>query len=127
MKASFPSVISMVLVFVAAAPVLFALPPIDKEWKERYIEKNPPPAYKEDAATQKCNVCHEPGGKKAKNEYGKAVGKHLKKADIDALKGNPPAMKKLIQDALEKAESEKNEKGEKFGDIMKNGKLPGSK
>ena len=125
---SFAWVISFVFVFVAAAPVLFALPPIDKEWKERYIEKDPPPAFKDEAQVQKCNVCHDGAAKKApKNEYGKAVGKHIKKADVDRLKGMPEALKKAIQDALEKAEEEKNEKGEKFGDIMKKGKLPGSK
>jgi hypothetical protein len=124
---SLPWVISFVFVSVAAAPVLFALPPIDKEWKERYIEKDPPPKYKEEAQTQKCNVCHDGAKKVNKNEYGKAVGKHIKKADVDRLKGMPDDLKKLIEDALKKAEEEKNEKGEKFGDIMKNGKLPGSK
>lgn len=122
-----PSVVSLTLFFVAAAPVLLALPPIDKEWKERYIEKNPPPAYKEDAATQKCNVCHDGAKKADKNEYGKAIGKHLTKKGVTDLKDNPAGQKKYIQDALEKAEDEKNAKGEKFGDIMKNGKLPGAK
>ena len=125
---SFAWVVSFVFVSVAAAPVLFALPPVDREWKERYIEKDPPPAFKGQAEIAKCNVCHDGAAKKApKNEYGKAVGKHLNKQGVNNLKGMPDALRKYIQDALEKAENEKNEKGEKFGDIMKNGKLPGSK
>ena len=127
MQKSLLSALGIGLLVAVAAPVLLALPPIDKGWKERYTDKVPPPAYKEDAQTLKCNVCHEGMSKKEKNEYGKAVGKHIKKADVDRLKGMPEALQKFIEDALKKAEEEKNEKGEKFGDIMKNGKLPGAK
>jgi hypothetical protein len=127
MQNSLPPVISLALAFVVTAPVLLALPPIDKGWKERYMEKEPPPAYKPQAQAEKCNVCHTGAKKADKNDYGKAVGKHIKKADVDRLKGMPDDLKKLIEDALKKAEEEKNEKGEKFGDIMKKGKLPGSK
>jgi hypothetical protein len=120
--------VCVAFIALAASPFVFALPQIDKEWKERYIETVPPPPFKGDAAMQKCNVCHEGMNKKDKNEHGKAVGKHLTKKGVTDLKGMDAALKKYIQDALEKAEEEKNSKDKKFGDIMKkDGKLPGAK
>jgi hypothetical protein len=126
MNRTLPSIVSVALVIAAASPIVLALPPIDKEWKERYIETIPPPAFEGAARMEKCNVCHVGMMKKARNEYGKAVGKHITKAGANALKGNDAGLKKYIQDGLEKAEAEKNSKGEKFGDVMKKGNLPGS-
>ena len=126
MNRTFPSVVYVALVLVAASPVVLALPPFDKEWKEKYIETVPPPPFKGAAEMKKCNVCHEGAKKKDKNEYGKAVGKHINKKAYDALKGNDAAQKKYIQDGIDKAELEKNKDGKSFGDIMKkDGKLPG--
>lgn len=122
------SAVAFLTILCTAASPIFALPPIDKEWKERYIETVPPPPFKGQAQMEKCNVCHAGMAKKMKNEYGNAVGKYINKAGVNALKGNEAALKKYIQDGLQKAEEEKNADGKSFGDVMnKDGKLPAAK
>jgi hypothetical protein len=79
------------------------------------------------AKDAKCNVCHDPKDKKIRNEYGKAVNKHLTKADFDKLKDDADGLKKKVGEALKAAESEKNSAGKTFGEVIKAGKLPGEK
>lgn len=71
------------------------------------------------AAEAKCGSCHG-ASKKDRNGYGAALGKALGGADVkDADK---------IKAALTKIESEKSAvDGKTFGDLLKEGKLPGSK
>ncbi|QDU31522.1 hypothetical protein ETAA8_66810 [Anatilimnocola aggregata] len=102
-----------------------ALPPFAKEWTAKYVEGNENKAFVEAAGTAKCNVCHEGTSKKMKNEYGKAVGKFLTKADFEAVKADAAAAKKYIVDGLTKAEAEKSSGGMTFGELIKAGKLPG--
>ena len=70
-----------------------------------------------------CAVCHPAGAekkKKARNNYGVALGKHLgKKNQTDMDK---------IAEALKKTEAEKSAtEGKTFGDLIKAGELPGTK
>jgi hypothetical protein len=80
------------------------------------------------AATEaKCNVCHDAAGKskKDRNEYGKALTKHMPNAaEFKMLMGNKPALKARVSAALKATEKEKNAAGKTFGDIIKTGKLP---
>lgn len=68
--------------------------------------------------TAKCNACHFGSEKKNRNDYGKAVGTAIGgKNEKDAAK---------IKAGLEKAAKEKSATdGKTFGDLIKDGKLPG--
>lgn len=63
----------------------------------------------------KCFVCHVGKSKKNRNDYGKALSKLLMK-EKDKAK---------IQEALGKVEGEKSPDGKTFGELIKEGKLPG--
>lgn len=66
-----------------------------------------------------CGVCHPEKDKKVRNDYGTALGKVVAKNEKDKGK---------IGEALGKIESEKSSvEGKTFGDLLKEGKLPGDK
>lgn len=66
----------------------------------------------------KCGVCHYGEKKTNRNDYGQALGKALgKKNESDAKK---------VKEAFKKVEKEKSgTEGKTFGDLIKEGKLPG--
>jgi hypothetical protein len=101
-----------------------ALPPFNKEWTAKYIEGNSNKAFVDAAGTAKCNVCHEGTNKKMHNVYGKAVKKHLTKADFEAVKADADKAKKYIVEGLEKAEAEKAANGKTYGELIKAGTAP---
>lgn len=84
-------------------------------YMKAFIKKYPTVAAA--AKKAKCGTCHFGKSKKNRNDYGKALGKHIgKKNQKD---------KKAIDAALEKAAKEK--KGDTtFGAVIKSGKLPGT-
>jgi hypothetical protein len=104
----------------------WALPPFNKEWTAKYVEGNSNAKFVEAVSEAKCNVCHEGTSKKMKNEYGKAVGKYLTKAKYNEIKEDEAAAKKYILEGLQKAEAEKNGSGKTFGELIKEGTLPGA-
>ena len=104
-----------------------ALPPINKEWTDKYVKGNSNAKFVEAVGTAKCNVCHVGTSKKDKNEYGKAVGKFLTKAKYNEIKEDTEKAKQYIIDGLNKAEAEKDPSGKSYGDIIKAGELPGGK
>ncbi len=65
----------------------------------------------------KCGVCHPVMDKKVRNDYGMAIGKSLG----EEKNVKEPAFIK----ALDAAAKEKNADGKAFGDLIKDGKLPG--
>ena len=74
--------------------------------------------------TTKCNVCHFGAEKKNRNDYGKAVGEALVSKDVGGKKQETDLDK--IKAALDKAAKEKSgTEGKTFGDLIKDGKLPG--
>ncbi len=118
-----------------------ALPPLPK-YVEEYYDAHPQYAkyaemYKRLDMEHQCDACHRPGvDKKTKghglNDYGQAVAKNFKHRDFNKAdklgKDNAEEAakaKKLIADALEKADSEKNAAGQTFGELIKAGQLPG--
>ncbi len=122
-------VVSFCLIAFAAAVIAspaLALPPFSKEWTGKYVEGNKNDAFVKAVGEAKCNVCHDAASKskKDKNEYGKAVGKFLTKAEFDKVKADMEAAKKFIQDGLAKAESEKTADGKTYGERIKAGALP---
>lgn len=129
-------------VFVSSAE---ALPPIPDYIKESFAGKEEFKAYlaAADAQKSKCASCHVPGqDKKAKghalNDFGKAVHKHLDDKAFTAAdkaskegadeKAKAEAKKKaaeLFLGAWTKAAAEKNADGKTFGELIKEGKIPG--
>ena len=76
------------------------------------------PALKAEIETAKCGVCHFGEKKTNRNDYGKAFGEAL---------GEPKVKdEEKIKAALKKAEADKSSvEGKTFGDLIKDGKLPG--
>lgn len=70
------------------------------------------------AAATQCTVCHYGPVKRSRNDYGKAIAKALKiRNERDAA---------AIRAALEEAAKQPSAvKGKTFGDLIKEGKLPG--
>ena len=120
---------------VLATSIASALPPIPPYLRESLADKPEYKAYSDlvQGSKDKCASCHKPGAdKKAKghglNDFGEAMHKHL---DHKAFMAAHKAKKaedalKLLSEAFGKAIEEKNAKGEKFADLIKAGKLPGT-
>jgi hypothetical protein len=131
------AVVVMAILVVTAS----ALPPLPKYIEEHY-SASPQHAkflemYKGLEMEHKCDACHKPDAdKKAKghalNDFGQAVARNFKHRDFNKADklGKDSAeevakAKKLIAEALAKAEEEKNAAGQAFGELIKAGKLPG--
>ncbi|MHC4879193.1 MAG: hypothetical protein ACYTGL_22290 [Planctomycetota bacterium] len=109
------------LIAVAVAGLIFASvfaggadarPKYKSEFEKKY------PKVKENNKIT-CAACHPEKSKKVKNDYGTALGKVIAKNEKDAGK---------IGEALGKIEKEKSSvDGKTFGDLLKEGKLPGDK
>ncbi len=86
------------------------------KYKSAFEKKYPKVAEKNKVD---CSVCHPGKEKKEKNNYGEALGKAVSKNEADEAK---------INEALGKIESEKSAvDGKTFGDLLKDGELPGKK
>ena len=71
-----------------------------------------------EADTVKCGICHFGEKKTNRNDYGKAVGEALGEKNVKD--------EKAIEAALMKAEAGKSStEGKTFGELLKDGKLPG--
>jgi len=122
------------VVFGFGAISAYAFPPLPTYVIDGYkTEKDYKPFLDAvEALKSKCDVCHKPGAdKKAKghglNDFGKAFHDHFKHKDFQAAhkdKKTDEAMK-LVKDAWDKAVTEKNADGKVYGDLIKEGKLPG--
>ena len=78
------------------------------------------PALKSQAETTKCGICHFGEKKTNRNDYGQAMGEALGK---DAKNSKD---EDKIKEALKKSEEGKSAtEGKTFGDLLKDGKLPG--
>jgi hypothetical protein len=121
------SLVCLALVALVAAPA-WAIPPFNDAFKKAYVKDGTPLADK--VAAEKCNVCHMGKEKKDKNEFGKVVGKYLKKADFtgDNKKYDPKSDEgqKAMAEGLEKALAEKSAGGKTYGELIKEGELPGT-
>jgi hypothetical protein len=118
-----------------------ALPPLPKYIEEHYAASPAHAKYLERyqalEGEHKCDSCHKPGiDKKVKghalNDYGEAVHKHFKHRDFNKAdklgKDNAEELakaRKILADALEKADAEKNSDGKTFGELIQAGQLPG--
>ena len=95
-----------------------------KEFEAKYVKKDggtdEEKALAAAVSKAKCNVCHVGTKKKDRNDYGKALDTLLDKKDKDSSK---------IQEALDKVSEMKSKSDDAasptFGELIKQGKLPG--
>lgn len=128
-------------VFAILGVTANALPPLPK-YIEEYYSASPEHAkyvemYKALDMEHKCDACHKPGiDKKVKghalNDYGQTVARHFKHRDFNKADklGKDSAeeatkAKKILAEALAKADDEKNAAGKTYGELIKSGQLPG--
>lgn len=126
---------------ITCAVTAHALPPLPKYVEEHYSAS---PEYAKFVETfkslemeHKCDACHKPGvDKKARghalNDFGQAMHKHLNNRQFNSAdklaKDNAEEAakaKKIVADALAKAEAEMNAAGKTFAELIKSGQLPG--
>lgn len=130
----FPIVLAGVIVggFGAASALAFPTMPtyLVKGYK---AEKDYEPFIKTvEGLKMKCDVCHKPGAdKKARghglNDFGKVYHDRFKHKDFTQADkdGKTDEAMKLFKEAWEKSITEKNASGQVYGDLIKEGKLPG--
>ena len=115
-----------VLVLALAVQPAYAVKAFSDQFKAKYVKEDSKDKADQDFAKlvdeAKCNVCHMGKSKKDRNPYGVELAKLLdKKEDKDN--------KEKIQGVLAKVEklpvNPKDKKSPTFGDLIKEGKLPG--
>jgi mono/diheme cytochrome c family protein len=129
MKKAIASSIAAAVVLGLSLSAVFARPQYKQEFDAKYVKKesgNPEEkALAEAVATAKCLVCHGKNDKgvedkKVRNHYGAAIGKLVGKNQKD---------KEKIAAALEEVAKEKSHPDKPnaptFGQLIKEGKLPG--
>jgi hypothetical protein len=117
------------------APAAQAIPPFMKEFQAKYAKPDSENEQEKAFAaviieTAKCNVCHVQGEpKKARNAYGTALSKLLKKGDFGAerLKTEPEKATAEIVAAFDAIAAEKSagDGSPTFGELLAQFKLPG--
>ncbi len=116
------SLLTLALLVAATARQALARPVYLGWWLEQY----PDVAKKNDVKTAvKCGVCHGPGSKKNRNDYGKAISKALgSKKNLKKTDDN----KDIFDAALKTAAGQKSAtEGKTFGDLLDAGELPVAK
>ncbi|MCH2210716.1 MAG: hypothetical protein MK110_05405 [Fuerstiella sp.] len=89
---------------------------------KRLYQKVYPDLAKTEGVKIGCSVCHPVKSKKIRNNYGVALKKELGVTDPKKWVKD----KKVVTEALKKLESQKSHvKGKTYGDLIKEGKLPG--
>lgn len=116
---------AIVVVVVGAAPrPAFAIKEFFDEFKAVYVKPDSADANEKalvaEVETAKCNVCHAGSSKKERNSYGNALADILDKKED---KKNADKIRKALETvaAMPSADG-----GPTFGDLLKQGKLPGS-
>lgn len=98
----------------------YAIPPFKKEFDAMYVKEGTDFAKKVDEV--KCNVCHVGTNKKERNAYGEELSKLLdRKTDMN----NPEKIKEALKKVGEMHSKSDDEASPTFGDLIKEGKLPG--
>ena len=125
----------LVLLF-GAVQSAHALPKFKAAFEKRYTEENDNEEFKAAVKKEACNVCHVKGEKKdVRNSYGEALSKLIEGEAQQRLKDASDKMAeeekilKELEEAFGKVESEKvdekNPSSPTFGDLLKQGQLPG--
>jgi len=124
-RSGFAVVLGVAVAFVvgASARPAYAIKQFFDQFKAVYVKPDSSDANEKALAaeveTAKCNVCHVGGNKKERNSYGDALAELLDKKED---KENVEKIKK----ALETVAAKPSGVGDAtFGDLIKQGKLPG--
>ena len=72
----------------------------------------------------KCNVCHFGAKKTDRNDFGKAMNKHIDKDTFTKLKEDKDKLNKKIDEAVKAALKEKSASGKTYGELIEAGELP---
>ncbi len=104
----------------------FAIKQFSDQFKAMYVKpESTDPNEKALAAefeTAKCNVCHVGKNKKERNTYGEALADLLDKKED---KEDTAKIKKSLETVAAMPSEKENDKAKTFGDLIKEGKLPG--
>lgn len=116
---------AIVVLMVGAAPrPAFAIKEFFDEFKAAYVKPESADANDKALAaeveTAKCNVCHVGSSKKERNSYGNAL------ADLLDKKEDKKNSEKIRQALETVAAMPSADGGPTFGDLLKQGKLPGA-
>jgi hypothetical protein len=120
-----------------------AFPEFKKEFDKKYV-KDPPTTPEETALatavkTANCGLCHtkppdDESSKKVRNTYGKAISKFIpdvigkpEPTDVEkkGLRKAPAKIQSLLEKAAGEPSDAKDPKSPTFGELIKQGKLPG--
>lgn len=127
-----------IVIAVASTQSASALPPFKKAFAEKYAAKHKSKEFQAAVKKASCNACHVKGAKKdVQNEYGKVLNKLIEGDAKDRIsaagkKGAEEKKKESekVMAELEKAFGKSFEmksaagKGPKYGELIKEGKLP---
>jgi hypothetical protein len=120
---SFVALVCMLVVGVGALSA-HARQQYSKAFNEKYADPNSKDAAVKKLATAiataKCNTCHEGTKKTDRNRYGKELSKLLSKNEKAKDK-----IEKALEDAAKIKVDEKDAKSKTYGDLLKDGLLPG--
>jgi hypothetical protein len=95
-----------------------AIPFFQAQFKEMYVAGSDNQAFKDAFESAKCNTCHKGKKKTDRNPYGEELAKLLdKKADAKNAE--------KVKEALMTVGDLKNADGKTYGELIKEGKLPG--
>jgi len=119
------SAVIAVSAWLACGDAAQAKPPYKLQWEAKYVKKNSTVPAEQALATAaeaaKCNICHVGKSKKDRNAYGKELAKFLMKGDEkDVAK-----IQKALADVEVMHSKADDPTSPTFGDLMKQGKLPG--
>lgn len=128
--------LTLVAIAVAASASLqpaLALPPFKKQFQEKYVD-DADDAMKDAFKKASCNTCHVKGEEKdVQNAYAMELAKliegNAKERLAEAKKNGTDdsekeAIAKELEEAFKKVEEMKSPSGEKYGELLKAGKLP---
>ncbi|MFM8633595.1 MAG: hypothetical protein ACKOEX_02100 [Planctomycetia bacterium] len=121
-RSSFAVVVGAMVAIVAgvSSSPAYAIKQFDEAFKELYVKEGSPLAAEVEKA--KCNVCHVGKNKKDRNAYGTALVELLdKKEDKD----NKEKIRKALETVAAMPSDPKDAGSPTFGDLIKDGKLPG--
>ena len=118
------------------APDARAIAPFKKAFQEKYVDKSDNEEFKEKFKKASCNTCHVKGEKKeVRNAYGEELSKLIEgdanarikeagKAGDEARTAETEKALKELQKAFEEVAKMESKSKVKYGDLLKQGKLP---
>ena len=118
--------IAAVAIIMLSADRTDARPQYKSYFEKGVVAKSKNADFVTAAKEKKCNVCHFGTKKSDRNDFGKALAKYTTKAGYLEKKADATVLRKYFDEGLKKVLEIKNPEGEKYGDRINAGKLPGS-